>query len=319
MQEISAVDCSVIIITYNSSEVIEECIRRVFEKNKRRSFEIIVIDNHSKDGTAEKVRSAFPQSNVRVIKNNINIGFARAVNQGVRLARGKYILLLNPDAFLVSEEPIDEMIRFLGTHPKAAAVGGVLKGKNSSIMAGGGYQPLFTIKCFYLELLGTRLWNFLNKTFLKKATYLNDISRPYYARYLVGSFILASKKCLNEFPFLEKIFIMSEDLEWGDRINNAGWRLFYLPSVKYNHIGRYHLSKTGLRRTEIATRISVFQWFKTRSIFLAFIYRWYIISIRVPIYFFLSIAYFLCSKNLKAEGFFQEVVHLLKWRYPFPK
>ncbi|RKX27728.1 MAG: glycosyl transferase, partial [Candidatus Zixiibacteriota bacterium] len=88
-------EISIVLISYNGREFIEDCLRTTVESLGNTSPEIIVVDNASGDGTTEIIESKFPQA--RIIKNKTNLGFARAVNQGLEAASGEYILLLNQD------------------------------------------------------------------------------------------------------------------------------------------------------------------------------------------------------------------------------
>jgi GT2 family glycosyltransferase len=318
----------VIIITYNSSEVIEECMRSVFEKNKRRSFEIIVIDNHSKDGTAEKVRSAFPQSNVRVIKNNINIGFARAVNQGVRLARGKYILLLNPDAFLVSEEPIDEMIRFLETHPKVAAAGmggiklpqsGEMNKRGPLIVSSLIPSKLFPYRFFIYEILGRVAKIVLTLLIKSQSLPQQSTNKPNYTYWVSGSALLTPRSYLTAFPLDEHFFLYFEDIEWGERLGGKGYRFCYLPFVKYVHLWGGSMKEFHSKAWETAARLNLYRLLLMRNPFLAFIYRFHLLFFRIPLYLLVGFIYQLCCSKQKAYPFLKEAIDLFLWRYPFPR
>jgi GT2 family glycosyltransferase len=322
MQGIAEVDCSVIVITYNSSEVIERCIRSVFEKNKKCSFEVIVIDNNSKDGTAERVRNVFPQSNVRVIKNNINIGFARAVNQGARLARGKYILLLNPDAFLVSEEPIEQMMSFLENNPNVAAVGGWSEEwrNRDDIFSPFVPQRITILWLFVFEIFTKYIAILFFNNFKRSSPasfQLND--KPAYAFYIGGSCLLTRKDVLTSFPFDERFFLYYEDNDWGEKMRRNGRRLCYLPNVRYVHLRGHSLSSLAQKERETITRIAFYHWLKKRNPVLGIVYRFHQLLIRIPLYSVIGFVYLLCGRKSRGFSFLDEAKNLFLLRYLFLK
>lgn len=115
------VGVSVVIVSYNTREWLDTCLRSLPAASSRHAFEVIVVDNASRDGSAEVVAEAFPD--VRLVRNGENMGFARAVNQGAALARGDYLLLLNPDGRL---EPgaVDVLVAFAQDNPRYIVCGG---------------------------------------------------------------------------------------------------------------------------------------------------------------------------------------------------
>ena len=109
-------DLSVIIVSYNVRFFLEQCILSVYAASERHKIEIIVIDNNSEDCTCEVIKSKFPL--VKLVENQINIGFSKANNQGVKLAKGDYVLILNPDT-IVSEDTFSKILRL---PPKTSAI-----------------------------------------------------------------------------------------------------------------------------------------------------------------------------------------------------
>ncbi len=110
---------SILIVSWNTREILRDCLRTVYEQTKNVPFEVIVVDNASADGSVEMVRTAFPQAVLRA--NTTNRGFAAANNQGIEVAQGRYVLLLNSDT-LVLDGAIDKMVAFAEERPEAAAV-----------------------------------------------------------------------------------------------------------------------------------------------------------------------------------------------------
>jgi len=117
----SSVDVSVIIVSYNTRDWLERCLSSIPPATRSRKVEVIIVDNASKDGSADEIAKNHPQ--VRLLRNSSNAGFARAVNQGAAIAHGRYVLLLNPDGWLY-EGAIDRLVEFAVANPRYIVCGG---------------------------------------------------------------------------------------------------------------------------------------------------------------------------------------------------
>ena len=109
-------DLSIIIVNWNTKDLLLQCLESVYQTMKRIEMDIFVVDNGSIDGSIAAAKGRFPE--VKFIQNEMNLGFARANNQALRLAMGKYLLLLNPDT-QVKKGAIDRLISFMDAHPEA--------------------------------------------------------------------------------------------------------------------------------------------------------------------------------------------------------
>src|SRR3990167_6484228 len=127
-------ELSVIIINWNTKKLLEDCLRSIFKFTKDIKFEVIVVDNGSKDGSQAIVKKKFPQ--VKLIPNKDNLGFAKANNQGIKLATGKYILLLNSDAYLI-ENSFNKLVEQADELDDLGALGVLLLNENRSIQQSG--------------------------------------------------------------------------------------------------------------------------------------------------------------------------------------
>src|SRR5512139_2850081 len=107
------VDLSIIIVNWNTKELLLRCVRSVFEYEQEITEEVIVVDNGSRDGSGDEVKKTFPL--IHLIENEKNLGFARAVNQGLQKASGRYVLLLNPDT-QVKHGAIERLMSFMDAH-----------------------------------------------------------------------------------------------------------------------------------------------------------------------------------------------------------
>ena len=117
------IDVSIIIVSYNTREFLRECLYSLFEKTKSLSFEVIVVDNESSDGSVQMIQELFPQ--VNILNSGENVGFGRANNIGIKEAQGRNVFLLNPDTILLNNA-IKILSDFLDSHDEVAVCGGNL-------------------------------------------------------------------------------------------------------------------------------------------------------------------------------------------------
>jgi len=120
VSQIPPIDVSVCIVSWNVWEDLRACLASLFDADNQVSFEVIVVDNASSDGTASQLPAEFPQ--IKLIANQENRGFAAACNQAIAASRGRYCFLLNPDT-IVPEGGLDELLRFADDHPQAGVIG----------------------------------------------------------------------------------------------------------------------------------------------------------------------------------------------------
>src|SRR5947209_7037336 len=113
-------DLSIVVVSWNTRDLLAQCLASIFANPPRASFDVWVVDNASQDGSAQFIDEQFPQ--VHLIRNLQNLGFARANNQGIRASSGRAVLLLNSDT-IVQPQALDQMLAFIEAHPEAGVVG----------------------------------------------------------------------------------------------------------------------------------------------------------------------------------------------------
>jgi GT2 family glycosyltransferase len=201
---------SVIIVSFNTKELIEKCLRSI-----KGPWEIIVVDNASTDGSAEIIKKKYP--NVTLIESKTNLGFARANNLAMKKASGEYFLLLNSDAFLQD----DTIINCLKT--KADVVGCKLTYPDGRFQPSAGELP-----------------NPLNMTM-----WLLGMSNSYHPKsiksgpkgWITGAFMFIKREVYETTGgFDEKIFMYGEEVEWCKRITDAGYKIWYTSEFSIVHI-----------------------------------------------------------------------------------
>jgi len=264
---------SIIIVSYNTKNLLRQCLESVVKNDKRLDFsgqwidpkdeekipaEIIVVDNNSTDGSIEfiksltssrvnelkkkKSNSLINNSLIKLIKNKKNLGFAKANNQGIKIARGEYILLLNSDT-IVPEGAISQTLYWLSNHAEAGVATCRLLNKDKTIQATGGFFP---------NLLNIFTWAF----FLDDLPFTNKLIKPFHPHpprfwlrenwynktrqldWVTGAFFMIKKAVIREAGKLdEKFFMYVEETEWCYRIKKLGWQVFYYSGAKIIHLG----------------------------------------------------------------------------------
>ncbi|MGM1050169.1 MAG: glycosyltransferase family 2 protein [Bacillota bacterium] len=225
-------DISVLIVNYNTCQLTVDCLHSVFASKTEYNFEVIVIDNHSKDKSVETILELFPQ--VTLIVNSDNNGFAKANNQGMDIAQGRYILLLNSDT-VVLEDTLDIMITFMDKNPITGASGcKVLLPDGSLDKACKRGFPTPSASFYYA--FG------LSKLFPDKPRYNQyqlgylDPDQEYPVDCLVGAFMMVRRETIEQVGGLdEEFFMYGEDIDWCYRIKEAGWGIHYYPLTHIIH------------------------------------------------------------------------------------
>lgn len=234
-------DLSVLIVTYNVKSVVKNCFEKLKNSRDKLKKEIILADNDSSDGTASMVRDEFPE--VVLIESQKNLGFARANNLAYKQAKGKYILLLNPDAF-VEEDTVQKTVGFMERNPKCGILGCQLTDKSA--------RPQMLIRRFptpwRLFLLYSGIVKKLPQIPLFKG--FNSINQNHSfaceVDWVPGSYFLARKEMIDEIGFFDRdYFLYYEDVDLCLRAKRNGWKIFYYPDARAIHIGGEAARKIG--------------------------------------------------------------------------
>jgi GT2 family glycosyltransferase len=205
----------------------------VYEQTKVITFEVIVIDNSSSDGSAAMVREEFSQ--VILIKNSQNRGFAAANNQGMAIAKGRYVLLLNSDTIIL-DNAISKMVSFADNHSDAAVIGCRVLNPDKTL------QP----SCFMFPSVLNMI---LSTTYLYKlfpeSKFFGRERMTWWNRndereveVATGCFMLARKEAVNQVGGMdEQYFMYAEETDWCYRFKRAGWKMLFTPSAEIIHLG----------------------------------------------------------------------------------
>jgi hypothetical protein len=247
-------DLSVVIVNYNVREFLEQALRSVFRAGADLEMEVFVVDNSSVDGSPGMVRTHFPE--VRLIANATNRGFGAANNQAIRTARGRYLLILNPDT-IVQEDTFSTMVRFMDSHPKAGAVGCKILHPDGSF-ARESRRAFPTPRVAFYRLVGlatlfphSALFGRYNMTHLPEDQVAEVDALSGSCMLVRRSAILGSGDAPDGVEgaglFDENFFMYGEDLDWCYRIQQAGWKIFYTPDTQIIHYKGESTKKGELR------------------------------------------------------------------------
>lgn len=236
-------------------------------------MEAFVVDNGSQDGSGTAVKTAFPQ--VHFIQNPANYGFARANNQALRLAKGRYVLLLNPDTQL-EDQTIEKLIIFMDHHPSAAVVGGQLLNAD-----GSKQNSIANFPSLATELLNKTLlrWLFPCKFPGKEQRY----AEPIEVDSVIGACMMVRRAATDDVGSLdESYFIFLEETDWCFQMKRAGWKIFHHPEAKLYHFqGK---SAEGVRgKAKVEYDRSRYHFFKKNRGTLQYFLLWMGVVVRLTL------------------------------------
>ena len=223
---------SVIIVSYNVRSYLERSLRSVGGALEQIPSEIMVVDNASDDESAAMVHETFPD--VELIRNEDNVGFARANNSALKRAKSDIIVLLNPDT-VVNDKTFTSLLEAFEQFPEAGMVGGKVLNEDGTLQI-GCRRSFPTPWVSFTRLIGlskvfpgSRIFARYNLTYLDPET-VNEVDA------VSGSFMAVRKPVLEDAGYLdERFFMYGEDLDWCFRIKQSGWKIVYYPKASILH------------------------------------------------------------------------------------
>jgi GT2 family glycosyltransferase len=225
-------DLSVVIVSWNTRDVLRNCLESVFKGLGELSAEVIVVDNASTDHSAQMVAHEFPR--VRLIDNYANLGFAAANNQGIRIARGAHVLLLNPDTLVIGDA-LEKTLAYAQAHPDAGVVGCQVLESATKVQRTCFRDP---------SPLNTFMWVtgfsalFPRSRIAGRAAYgpwQRDGERD--VDVISGMFMLVRREAIDQVGLMdEEYFVFAEEADWCRRFRDAGWRCVFAPVARILHV-----------------------------------------------------------------------------------
>lgn len=256
-------DLSIIIVSYNTKDFLIKCIESIIHTAKNVSFEIIVVDNASSDATVSEISKLRSQSlNLKIVENKENQGFSKANNQGVNIAKGEYLLFLNPDT-IIYENTLDKMFEFMEKNNKVGA-------STCKVMLPNGKIDDACHRGFPTP------WSaFSHFSFISRALPKNKVFGGYKLSYLdtettheidacAGAFMLVRRSAGDDVKWWdEDYFWYGEDLDFCYRLKKKGWKVYYVSDVSILHYKGVsggiksvskHLTTADKKTKEMATK-----------------------------------------------------------------
>ena len=226
------IDLSIVVVSWNVQELLSRCLRSVLDGSKSSApdAEVIVVDNGSTDGSAHMVRTEFPH--ICLIANADNRGFPAANNQGIAIAKGRYVLLLNPDTEVVADA-LAVMVSYADAHPDVGVVGPRLLNPDGSVQPSRRRFPTLTTAFFE----STWLERYAPRRLLERYYVLDQPDDATLSvDWVDGSALMARREAVEQVGLMDEGFFMySEELDWCRRFRGAGWRVVYLPTARVIH------------------------------------------------------------------------------------
>lgn len=254
----TTLDVSICIVNWNVKDLLRACLDSIYKYTKDISFEVIVVDNDSGDGSIDMVRELFPQ--VRLMANEFNAGFTKANNQAIRLSKGKYIMLLNPDTELL-DNSIQKMFHFMEQHGNCGAVGCKLLNSDGTLQRSCKTFPTLEVMLYSTLLLDSLFPN--SKVFGKHQMTWWDFNSIREVDQPMGSALMVKKYALEKVGlFDENIFIWFDEVDLCYRIKKAGWKIFFTPDAVITH----HLSRSFKQWKSLSQSLrGTYLWRKARN------------------------------------------------------
>jgi N-acetylglucosaminyl-diphospho-decaprenol L-rhamnosyltransferase len=223
-------DLSIIIINWNTRQLLADCLNSITATIERYAFEVIVVDNGSTDESQAMLAAQFPE--VHLIQNLHNVGFARANNQAMAVSRGRYLLLLNSDALLLPQAAT-AMLNLAASEPRAGLIGAHLRNRDGSFQA--SYTPFPNLWQEFLILSGLgRL--FYGREYPSYGPKENK--GPQVVDYVEGACMLVRREAYEQVGGLDEgYFMYAEEVDWCYTLRQQGWQVWYQPAAKVIHLG----------------------------------------------------------------------------------
>lgn len=272
-------DLSICIVTLNTRALLRDCLRSIYENTNAVSFEIVVVDNNSRDGTVEMLRAEFPE--ICLMVNDHNAGFTRPSNQALRASQGKYALLLNNDT-LILPQALDRLVEFMEAQPAVGICGPKVLNRDGSLQkqCRRSFATPWDLFCYFSGLSTLFPKSRLFGRYLM--TYADEDTTQ-EADAISGSCMLIRREVMDQIGLLdERFFAYQEDADYCFRAKQAGWKIYYFGGAQIVHYGGMGGSRTSPYRSIIEWHKSYFQYYrKNLAVRYFFLFNWFYYGVMV--------------------------------------
>jgi GT2 family glycosyltransferase len=226
---------SVIIVNWNTRDYLASCLSSIHENLSGPDTQVVVVDNASADGSAQMVRDRFPGA--RLVANTENRGFAGGVNDGIAVARGEHILILNPDIIL-RKDVVEGLITYIDKHPDCGAVMPLLRNEDGTVQKGyvRRFPTLMQVLLFAtaLQPYASRRQNLVNR-YLEAPSTGGDVAE---VEQIPGAFLLTTREVVRTVGVFDEAYrLFFEDVDWCSRVREKGLTLMMLSCLEVIHSG----------------------------------------------------------------------------------
>lgn len=225
-------DLSAVVVTYHSRDCIADCLRSLERARGRLAMEVLVVDNASADGTPEVAQAAAPRA--RVVGTGGNLGYAKAVNRGIRESTGEFVLVLNPDC-VVEPGALEALVGWLRAHPKCAIAAPRIKNTDGTVEYSARSFPTHLTFLFNRYSLATRLWPgnpWSRRYLLSDWDHASDRS----VDWVSGACMCVRRAAVEQVGGMDEFYFMfNEDVDWCHAMKRAGWSVDFVAAAEVTH------------------------------------------------------------------------------------
>lgn len=251
-------EVSVVIVNWNGGDIVLDCLRSLFTCPPTASWEVILVDNASSDGSPDRIRSELPST--RVIGNQANRGLAKANNQGIVASTAPFVLISNPDV-IYRAGAVDALVAVMERRPRAALVVASLRFPDGSQQTSAGSLPTLSE-----AVLGRRFARRRGSTPASQGFWWDGwdhlqeraIDRGAEACYLVRRQAMAEVGLQDE-----RFFLDWEGIDWTERMTSAGWEVWFCPDAEVTHLGGTAIRRAPWRWV-VSTHLGMYRYFAAR-------------------------------------------------------
>jgi GT2 family glycosyltransferase len=245
------VDLSIVIVAWNVRDLVLDCLESIREAKLGFTYEVIVVDNGSADGTVQAVAGKYPDTRVLALPRNI--GFGAGNNRGLEIMRGRHAVLLNSDT-LVLPGGLEACVAFLDAHPEVGVVGPQLLNPDHSKQ-----NCIHNSPTLVSELVGQSL---LRRLFPRRyPSKLVDYTEPLEVEAVLGACLFVRREVIDQVGLIdEDYFFFLEETDWCHRIRAAGWKVYHLPGAFVVHL----YGESTKKKVPLRTRI---EYYRSRDTF----------------------------------------------------
>jgi GT2 family glycosyltransferase len=235
-------DLSIIIVSFNTKKLLEDCVDSIIKNTKGIKYEIIVVDNASADGSPELVERYSRKISVRLIKNRNNLGFGTANNQGMKKSSADFVLLLNSDT-IIHDNAISHMLAWMKKKPKVGISTCALKNADGSLQGTGGHFPTLIRVFSWMTIQDLPLVDKFIKPFHPMREKSFSKGEDFYNKekemdWVTAAFFMIRREAMADIGYFdEDYFMYTEETDYCYRAKKKGWKVWYVPKWSITHLG----------------------------------------------------------------------------------